>query len=212
MKTMNLRLKLLAAGFFSLAAASCFATSGKAVEQLKTKLANTTAFRAQFSQEVSEAGQVIQRSRGNVYLKRPGRFRWLIRTPSEQLLVSNGRVLWVFDKDLEQVTIKQLEREINGTPALFLSGSDTKFIENYTVQQTTQGELNCFKLIPKSNKQTHYRAIELYFKKNALIKIKLMDHLGQMTIVKFTSIMKNPVLNDGLFEFKIPPGVDVIRQ
>lgn len=179
-------------------------------EQLQQTLAQIETMQARFTQVVrSEGGRAVRRSSGNMALQRPGKFRWDITKPTLQLLVSDGAKLWIYDADLEQVTIKSVKGEVGQTPALFLSGSDRAAIDSYHVRLSGTKRVK-YTLTPKS-RQASFVSVELFFVRAKLTRMRLVDHLGQTSDIKFSQISINSALSSSLFIFKPPPGVDVIQ-
>jgi outer membrane lipoprotein carrier protein len=178
---------------------------------LQHKLNSLSSMKANFSQTVKTKKEVLQRSKGTFWLQRPGKFRWYTRTPSSQLIVADGAKLWIFDKDLEQVTVKKQEKGLGGTPALFLSGYDDTVKRDFTVSEKKSGKRDVFELNPKS-KRSDFEEVKLVYQNDVLKEIHLKDHLGQLTLVKLSRVKVNPKISAKLFSFKPPKGVDVIKQ
>ncbi|MGA7749477.1 MAG: outer membrane lipoprotein chaperone LolA [Gallionella sp.] len=96
-----------------------------AIEKLKTFIASTHSAQANFTQEVlDQNGKRIQSASGTMQFVRPGKFRWTYRKPYEQLIVGDGTKFWLYDVDLNQVTVKKLDAALGGSPAALLSGSN----------------------------------------------------------------------------------------
>jgi outer membrane lipoprotein carrier protein len=186
------------------------ALADDAREQLAESLRAIETMSANFSQEVRSDGQVVQRSRGEMAILRPGKFRWDTRKPNRQLLVTDGRQLWIYDEDLEQVQVKPMRGQLGQTPALFLSGYDQSALNDYQVQITKrQGQTVHYQLIPKDNDAT-FAQITMIFRGDKLTSMQLGDRLGQITDLTFSKIKLNQALPPRLFQFKAPAGVDVI--
>ena len=128
-----------------------------------------------------------------------------------QVIVSDGKTLWIFDKDLEQVTIKNLEGNVDKTPAQFLSGHDVDIAKNYKVSLINKKKVQKYSLIPLDDKD-NYQRIELSYRRNKLIAMMIVDHLGQKTRLTFSQIRINPKISQKIFHFKPPSGVDIIKQ
>ena len=189
----------------------CSALSwGSDIESLQKILSHTQSYQARFQQQVLDAkGVNLQSVNGFMQVKRPGLFRWETDAPFDQLLVADGATLWVYDKDLEQVTIQALDQRISQTPALLLSGDIKALGDSYTVSKsTTEGEIR-FALKPLSN-DSLFEYLQLVFDGDALIEMRLEDGLGQKTTISFLDVKVNPALKKSVFEFVVPDGVDVI--
>jgi outer membrane lipoprotein carrier protein len=126
-------------------------------------------------------------------------------------MVADGQKIWVYDKDLEQVTVKAQQKGLGGTAALFLSGYDDTVTRDFNVTQSNVGNEIVFDLKSKSPK-ANFQRIKLMFRQNTLTGLELYDQLGQVTTVQLLQIKLNPKLAASLFQFKTPKGVDVVRQ
>src|SRR5262249_3239949 len=129
----------------------------------------------------------------------------------EQLVVADGKKIWVYDVELEQVTVKKQDKSLEGTAALFLSGYDNTVTRDFNVSETASGAMQAFDLHAKSSK-TNFQHLKLIFTHDVLSTIEMFDQLGQHTIVNLTKVKFNPKVVAGLFQFKPPQGVDVVQQ
>tara|TARA_Y100000588_G_C14128754_1_gene870576 strand:- start:576 stop:1184 length:609 start_codon:yes stop_codon:yes gene_type:complete len=182
-----------------------------ASQTLQDKLNAIKTMEARFTQVVKAKGRELSNSSGNMALSRPGKFRWNTKEPMAQLVVADGDNLWVFDKELEQVTVKKQEQGIGGTAGLFLSGYNDNVSRDFSVTASQKGKTQVFDLMAKSKKE-NFQRVKLYFSGQALNRMEMYDQLGQHTIVKLSKIKTNPDLSKKLFKFKPPKGVDVVRQ
>ncbi|WP_392537372.1 outer membrane lipoprotein chaperone LolA [Legionella sp. 227] len=178
---------------------------------LQAKLNGIRSMTAVFKQAVKAKQRVVSRSSGTMALQRPGRFRWQTVQPMAQLMVADGQKIWVYDKDLEQVTVKTQRKGLGGTAALFLSGYDNTVTRDFNVTQSNVGDDLVFDLKSKSPK-ANFQRIKLVFRQNNLTGLELYDQLGQVTTVQLSQIKTNPKLAASLFQFKTPKGVDVVQQ
>lgn len=196
---------------FSLSAAAATLPNQAPNARLQTKLNALRTLSASFTQVVKTKRREVSRSAGTMALARPGRFRWQTTTPMEQWVVADGRRLWVYDVDLEQVSVKKQEKSVGGTAALFLSGYDDTVARDFDVTFIEKGKTTAFDLTAKSNK-ANFQEVKLEFEGAALKGIVLYDQLGQITTVTLGHIQVNPKLAPSLFQFKAPKGVDVVQQ
>jgi outer membrane lipoprotein carrier protein len=127
------------------------------------------------------------------------------------LLVSNGEKVWLYDPDLEQVTIQTLDQRLTHTPALLLSGDVSKISENFAISHSESGTVVDFILKPKS-KDSLFDSLRLSFRNKVLNDMQLIDSIGQRTNILFLGVKMNEALDDGLFTFDIPQGADVIQE
>jgi len=180
-------------------------------ELLQTKLNAIRTMSANFNQIVKAKKREVSRSSGSMALERPGKFRWQTKSPMEQLVIADGKKMWVYDTDLEQVTVKKQEKGLGGTAALFLSGYDDEVTKDFDVTQKVLGQVFTFDLKARSGKE-NFQRIKMIFTKDELTGLELYDQLGQTTSVKLVQIKSNPKLAAKLFQFRPPKGVDVVKQ
>jgi len=167
---------------------------------------------AQFKQTLSDrSGQVTDESNGTLAIKRPNRFRWDYRDPYEQLIVADGTRVWVYDSDLEQVTVRKLDVALSSTPAMLLSGEGA-LEDNFTVVDATERDGVVWVTLQPKRNDTDFKSVRLGFTASGkeLRAMELADKLGQTTLLEFSQFERNPSLDPSRFVFKVPPGADVI--
>lgn len=179
----------------------------KKVEQFLNGL---QGLQAQFQQTLTDSkGVVTSESAGTLAIRRPNRFRWDYREPNPQLIVSDGARIWLYDKDLEQVTVRRVDESLSATPAMLLSGEGA-LEDNFKVTQSQrEGAVQWVNLEPKRN-DTDFKWVRLGFAGDALKFMQLADKLGQTTTLEFSGFERNPPLDPSKFVFEVPPGADVI--
>jgi outer membrane lipoprotein carrier protein len=183
-----------------------------AVQRLTELLNQAQTITARFSQlTLDGSGTQLQETAGQLALKRPGLFRWHTDAPMEQLLVSNGEKVWLYDPDLQQVTIQTLDQRLTHTPALLLSGDVSKIRENFEISHKEAGDVVDFILKPKS-KDTLFDSLRLSFRNKVLNDMQLIDSIGQRTNILFLNVKMNEPQDDAQFTFEIPAGADVIQE
>ena len=197
---------------FLFAIVSCLLAFQVQAQSLETRFAGLDSFSAEFTQKLFDADQVMQEeSSGVLRVQRPNRFNLEYRQPYYQLYIADGKELYFYDKDLEQVTVKSQEGMLENTPAMLLS-NPSKLDQLYHVKPQGEEEgLFWYELIPKQEGGSFDR-INLAFKNNELRIMELLDSFNQTTRLMFKNIQRNPDLNPKLFRFTPPKGVDVIRQ
>jgi outer membrane lipoprotein carrier protein len=168
---------------------------------------------AQFKQTLTDrTGQVTDESTGTLAIQRPNRFRWDYRDPYEQVIVADGTRVWVYDSDLEQVTVRKLDVALSSTPAMLLSGEGA-LTDNFRVTESSERNgVFWVRMEPKRN-DTDFKAVRLGFstgKAQELRFMELADKLGQTTLLEFSKVERNPTLDPSRFVFKVPAGADVI--
>lgn len=186
--------------------------AGIAGERLDAFFNDVTSVRADFTQQVLDTQKkTLQQTSGTMALLRPGRFRWDYVKPYQQLIIANGEKVWLYDADLEQVTVKKMDAALGSTPALLLS-SDAKIEDNFTVHELNdEHDLAWVELTPK-NKESGFERLALGFDEHNLKRMELLDSFGQLTRLTFTNIERNPELDPAQFDFVPPQGVDVIGE
>jgi outer membrane lipoprotein carrier protein len=195
--------------FTFLHAAAYAETAAASLSQL---LANIQTLQADFTQTITDKNaKQIQHSDGRMSLQRPGKFRWEVKKPLAQLVVTNGTRLWIYDPDLEQVTIRFLSKEVGESPAMLLSNTNVALEKDYDVQAMKDSKLQWFVLTPKSQ-NSMFAQIRFGFYNQQIREMVLQDHLGHTTAVEFYNIKVNPALSSALFVFKAPAHVDIIDE
>ncbi len=153
---------------------------------------------------------LIETAQGHCDILRPGRFRWIYREPYAQSLVSDGQTLWVYDEDLEQVTVSAIGDGGKGTPAELL-GAEFAVLDRYLVERLADADgYRWFALTPKSQ-AADFQRVELGWKDGEVAAMRLNDNLGQSTRLTFSALRRNVELAESLFAFTPPAGVDVIE-
>lgn len=184
-----------------------WAQAQDAAESLSELLARSPSIAGEFVQLLlDEEQQLLQESSGDFLIKQPGFFRWQTLEPFPQLLVSNLETVWLYDPDLEQVTIRPFDNTEGQSPAVLLSG-DAELIERY--YRVTQTQPDQFELLPKVNEGSFER-IDMQFSDQAISKLAILDTLGQTTEFRFSKINAQSAVDNALFEFTVPEGVDVL--
>jgi chaperone LolA len=182
------------------------------LERLKAFIANARTAEAEFSQTVSDkSGRIAQQASGRMAFSRPGKFRWDYDKPYQQVIVGDGVRLWLYDVDLEQVTVKPLGDVIAGTPAALLAGDNA--IEKYFILKDAGqgGGLEWLEATPK-NRDTSFERIRMGFQGDVLAQMELFDFFGQRTTLKLTHFVRNPIIAPSRFTFSPPKGADVIGE
>lgn len=181
-------------------------------DELSRFFLDVKTFKADFSQVVTdENGDVLEQSEGVFILGRPGKFSWVYAKPLPQKIISNGKTVWLYDEDLEQVTLRNYQTALNGSPAELLAGT-MSIIDFYDVIRTNvSNTLVNYQLIPKEI-DSQFNRIEINFENGDLSTLSLKDSFLRETTLKFFNRNINPTIDSKLFEFVIPEGVDVIQD
>jgi len=172
--------------------------------------AATKTATARFEQQAYDrAGKVVDRSSGSFSFARPGHFRWAYEKPHQQLLVADGKRLWIYDPDLKQVTVKRIDQAISSTPAALLAGKDD-ITSLFTLRDAGAANgLAWVEALPKA-KDTGFDRVLLGLKGRTLAAMELYDQLGGHTLLRFEDLKANPALPPSTFQFTPPQGADVI--
>jgi outer membrane lipoprotein carrier protein len=187
------------------------ASAADAVGRVDAYLDSLEALSAQFVQVVQDkAGDVTDRASGTLSIARPNRFRWDYREPYAQTIVADGKKLWLYDPDLEQVTVRSLEQGLGATPAMLLSGSGDVG-DAFTAGPVEQRQDRTWcRLLPKQNGSDFEKVSLAFDRKGELAAMELVDKLGQTTTIQFSAVKRPRRLDDALFVFVPPKGADVI--
>lgn len=204
-----IRLLLASVLLMSLVPAHGDQASTKRLTELLQRAETLTGRFSQLSLDGS--GTQLQEASGEMALKRPGQFRWHTDEPMEQLLVSDGKKVWLYDPDLEQVTIQTLDQRLTHTPALLLSGDVSAISENFEVSHKEAGGVVDFTLTPKA-KDTLFDNLRLSFRDGVINDMQLVDGVGQRTNILFQGVELNTPIEADRFRFEIPEGTDVITE
>ncbi len=178
-------------------------------ELLATLRQDLTRVQAQFSQYESLPDGVRQdENSGEVWMASPDKFRWHYRTPVEQLIVADGEKVWIYDEDLQQVTVRQQDNELN---PIYVLLDEELTQRNYNL--TAEGERDGMQWVHMQPKlpSEEVKSVQLGIEGNALKVIRMTNPFDQIVVFEFKDIQRNPQLKSGLFEFSVPEGVDVIR-
>lgn len=187
-------------------------SAAASVEALKSMLEQTTTARARFAQMVLDRNmKQLQQATGTMQFARPGKFRWEYDKPYEQIIVSDGTRVWLYDKDLNQVTVRKYDRALGTSPAALLAGSN-EIEKNYRFTGLgNQDGLDWLEAVPRTQ-DTAFERIRLGFGKSGLEAMELRDQFGQVTVIKFSTIERNVKISPEAFSFTPPKGADVISE
>ena len=172
-------------------------------------LTETQTMSANFKQTLTtNDGQLLQESSGEFFLQRPGKFRWNYNEPYPQEIVSDGEQVWIFDVDLEQVTVQQQGPTQNYTPIALLQNKQ-KLEDAFEIRELgMEAGLRRFELLNKKN-DVDFDRIIIGLDNKGLRFLQLHDQFEQTTDIYFTNLQTNPELDPAIFRFTPPEGVDV---
>jgi outer membrane lipoprotein carrier protein len=205
---MSIRLIALCALLLSVAGQPVWAADG--ATQLKNFLSGLDTLQAEFNQTILPAGEdTVYATSGVFYLQRPGKLRWEYEDPATQIIVADGKRIWLHDIELEQVSHRSQRAALEGTPAQLLS-STAPLDESFEMhEEGVVEEVTWLELLPKE-KDAQFAKVRLGFKKNELLQMEMFDSFGQVTRFFFFNMTRNPALSSELFVFIPPPQIDLI--
>jgi len=206
----NLFRTLLLSGCMAMAGLLSLPADASSLDSLKTFLSEVKSGKAHFRQLVLDQKMTtVQESSGTMLFSRPGKFRWVYEKPYEQLIVGDGVKLWMYDVDLKQVVVKQMDRAIGSSPAALLAGSNEIELHFDLKDLGRRGSLDWLEATPK-DKESSFESVRMGFSTKGLDVMELRDHFSQTTVIRFSDIERNPKIPPGAFTFAPPKGVDVI--
>lgn len=207
---MKLRLCLFIIICSALSTSFCHAD---ATALLSEQLQGTHTLQANFVQTIrNEKGELLQQAKGELKVKNPNQLHWLTLDPYEHLVVTNGETLWLYDVDLEQISRESYSNNIDRAPALLLSGDVKAISDNYDVSQlsSTDGVMQ-FKLTPH-NDESVFSELLITFTEHAITRMTLKDNFDQTTVIEFSDVVINNTIDDSLFNFIAPDGIEVFSN
>lgn len=184
-----------------------------AAQKLNKMLSTAQSFSANFDQVIVDGGgNNLQKTVGELTVKRPGLFYWRTHKPYQQLLVSDGKQTWFYDIDLEQVTVRKADKRLTNTPALLLSGDVGELTSSFSILENKLGDIDTIFELTPLGKDKVFEMMTLSFHENQLAEMRLQDNLGQVTRLTFTDVKQNPKIDEKIFHFTPPKGVDVMNE
>lgn len=209
-------LKRILVGAFALAlAVSVAAANGNApaAERLADYMADLDRLTAAFDQRLVDGrGIELRRTRGRLWAERPDRFRWEVEAPFAELLIGDGETLWLWDPDLEQVTVRPYDDRLQATPARLLSGAVDELLEAFDVDHlAADSGRDRFTLWPRTG-DALFERLEFIFEDGRPRHLVIHDGLGQRTEVQLLDVQTQFDADDDRFSFEIPEGADVLYE
>ncbi|MEM8984291.1 MAG: outer membrane lipoprotein chaperone LolA [Pseudomonadota bacterium] len=169
----------------------------------------TTTISADFEQELTDPdGRLVESSRGRLVIERPGRLRWDYDEP-DQTVLADGERLWLFDREVDQVTISDQNDTLGGSPAALLAGSSDALDAFERAAAYTVDDVDWFELTPRAD-DVDFAVVRIGFAGSTLQAMVLDDRLGQQTFIRFSDMTLNDPVDDARFALEIPPYVDVV--
>ncbi|RTZ42366.1 outer membrane lipoprotein chaperone LolA [Candidimonas sp. SYP-B2681] len=195
-----------------LAASPMLAWCANAPEQLRDFASRVTSGTGQFTQQtVGSNGGGKRPQSGEFSFQRPGQFKWAVTKPYEQLIVSDGKLVYQYDPDLAQVTQRKVDQSIGASPAAILFGSGSLDDAFLIKALPAKDGLDWLRATPRSA-DAGFTHVDIGFKASMPARLELLDSFGQVTRIELTNIKANPRLPATEFQFKAPDGVDVVKM
>lgn len=200
-------------GYLMLVSALVSAADDQAAAQLRKQLDAMNTLQGNFVQTTYDKdGTEQESSSGEFMLMRPGKFYWKTLDPMPQLLVSNNKTIWLYDPDLETVTVREFTDDLRETPALLLSADAEQLRKQFSVTRDTNNKTaDAFTLTPKVT-DGMFQHLTLVFKANQLTEFAIRDSLGQLTRCVLTNVKRNKTLPEEKFFFQPPEGVEILKD
>ena len=180
-----------------------------AEQRLKTALKNMDNMSAEFKQTLlDEDKNIVQQSSGTLALQRPGKFAWIYTEPFEQRIIADGSELWVYDVELDQVTVKPMDESISNAPIMILM-KESGVTQQFNVIEVGQRKFLFWVELEPQAKDLEYQRIFIGLEDGNVRAMELQDQFGQSTQIVFDNLRVGVVHNPATFKFVPPEGVDV---
>ena len=188
------------------------AARADAVDTLRAFSRDTNSGKAEFTQTVtSPDGAKKKTSSGQFEFARPDRFRFAYTKPFEQLIVSDGKKVWLHDPDLNQVSVRPVSQALGATPVALLSGGSIEKEFELSAQPAADG-LEWVQAKPRQTEGNTVQSLRVGFRGKTLAAMEIMDTFGQRSMLQFKDVTSNVKIADERFQFVVPKGADVIQQ
>ncbi len=189
------------------------ASHADAVDALREFTRDVKSGRTTFTQVVTSADNAKKKSSsGSFEFARPNRFRFAYAKPYEQVIVGDGESVWLYDVDLQQVTVRAMDQALGATPAALLAGANVDKDFELRAQPSAQG-LDWVQATPRiKGEAASFQSLRVGFKGKALSAIELVDNFGQRSLLTFGEVATNVAPAAETFRFTPPKGVEVLKQ
>lgn len=189
------------------------APSNQAAALLRKQLDAMTSLQGNFVQTLlDQKGKNLDESKGTFIMQRPGKFYWDTTSPAPQLLVSNQKTIWLYDSDLQTVTVRPFNDDLQKTPTLLLTADVASLRKHFSIKRSEQpNKIEQFTLTPKET-ESLFQQLTLIFVDGLLTEFNIQDSLGQITQIVLSNQKRNQPVDEKLFNFVPPAGVDIIKD
>ena len=179
-------------------------------QQLEQFLAKTDSMSSRFQQKlVDQYGFLLQQSAGTLMMQRPGKFRWDYILPYPQNIISNGKKIWMYDSELEQVNIRPYDQVLATSPVNLLDKKQKLEVEFIVEAMPSDEHQQWVKLLPR-NTESDFKEMQVGMQNGNIKTMSFIDNFLQQTEIEFEQLIVNPQFNDTQFEFVAPEGTDVV--
>ncbi|MDH3388113.1 MAG: outer membrane lipoprotein chaperone LolA [Gammaproteobacteria bacterium] len=193
----------------ALALAPAGANDDDATQRLRAALKNMDNLSADFKQTLrDEDKKIVQQSRGTLALQRPGKFAWIYTEPFEQRIIADGKELWIYDVELDQVTVKPMDEGLSNAPIMILM-KKSDVTREFVVREVGQRKFLYWVELEPQATDLEYNRIFIGLDDGSVRAMELQDQFGQSTQIVFENLRVGVVHNPAVFKFVPPPGVDV---
>ena len=180
-----------------------------AEQRLNDALGSLDNLTADFKQTVlDDDKRIVQQSSGKVAIQRPGKFSWIYTTPYEQQIIADGKELWVYDVDLDQVTVKPMSTGLASAPIMILMRRE-KLGAEFNISEVGQRKFLYWVELEPRSQDMEYTNVYIGLEDGVVKAMELRDKFGQSTQIVFENLRLNVVHNPKTFKFVPPEGVDV---
>lgn len=186
------------------------AFASQAKQHLDRFFAEVDSFNGSFIQTVyDENGEVVQDSKGDVALQKPGKFRWHYVEPYPQLILADGEYLWLYDPELLQATAKPIDEALGNAPIMLLTNIRPLEQDFKIAEADTRDGLDWVELVPLVQ-DTEFHRIQIGLNEEGIKRMELHDHFSQKTVIEFADLKMNVSFPTEHFNFEAPAGVDIV--
>ncbi|MFG6448058.1 outer membrane lipoprotein chaperone LolA [Roseateles sp. BYS180W] len=210
MKTTTLKFWRSLAGL-ALGAMAALSAQADALQDLQGFVSKASSGRAQFTQTVSTPdGKRTKQSHGTFEFQRPNQFRFAYEKPVQQLIVGDGREVWLYDPELQQASVRPFGKALGATPLALLAG--TQLQDEFTLKAEANSEGLSWVLATPRRADSGFQSLRLGFSSGQLAALEFVDAFGQRSVLRFSQLQLNVKVAAERFRFSPPTGVDVLRQ
>lgn len=198
----------------SLCLAAAAHAQADAVQTLRDFSREVKSGKAEFTQTVtSPDGKRKKNSSGSFEFQRPNQFRFAYAKPFEQLIIGDGKKVWIYDPDLQQASSRRMDQALGATPAALLAGANLEKDFELKAQPSAQG-LDWVLATPRGPQadSAGLQSLKIGFKGKELAAIEVVDGFGQRSLLQFSAVSSNAVVAPERFRFVLPAGADLIEQ